>query len=234
MKAKAKVRVVPAVHARRAIEPDAAFEVALAEHLRAPGALAQAWQLFEQFALSRSDLGQRMRRAALRALLCALGEGAQVGVGVSIRHPETFVIGEGLFLGDQAILQGRHDGSCTIGARVWIGPQSFLDARALTIGDRVGIGPGVRLVGAQHSGEPFDQPVIATDQEVGPIVVQSGADIGAGAVILGGVTVGEGAIVGAGAVVTRDVPPRAVVAGVPARLLRQRTGDRRGRSRGPS
>ncbi|MCS6914560.1 MAG: hypothetical protein NZ890_15130 [Myxococcota bacterium] len=55
-----------------------------------------------------------------------------------------------------------------------------------------------------------------------PVRLCDGCDIGIGAIILPGVTVGEGAQVGAGAVVTRDVPARAVVAGNPARVLRQR------------
>jgi acetyltransferase-like isoleucine patch superfamily enzyme len=50
------------------------------------------------------------------------------------------------------------------------------------------------------------------------------SDIGVNAVVLPGVTIGKGAIVGAGAVVTRDVPPFAIVAGVPARFLRWRPG----------
>ncbi len=53
--------------------------------------------------------------------------------------------------------------------------------------------------------------------------IEDGADIGAGAVILGRVTVGRGAVVGANAVVTHDVPPYAVVGGVPARVIRMRT-----------
>ena len=52
-----------------------------------------------------------------------------------------------------------------------------------------------------------------------------GASLGSGAVILCGVTIGEGAVIGAGAVVTRDVEPNAVVAGVPARLVRVVTED---------
>ena len=53
----------------------------------------------------------------------------------------------------------------------------------------------------------------------GPIRIEDGAWIGAGAIILAGVTVGQKSIVGAGAVVTRDVPPYAIVAGNPAKVL---------------
>jgi len=56
-----------------------------------------------------------------------------------------------------------------------------------------------------------------------PVRVGDGADIGVNAVLLPGVTVGKGAIVGAGAVVTTDVAPYAIVAGVPAKVLRSRT-----------
>ena len=54
------------------------------------------------------------------------------------------------------------------------------------------------------------------------MVIEDGSDIGIGVIILPGVTIGKGAQVGAGAVVTRNVPAYAIVAGVPARLLRMR------------
>jgi acetyltransferase-like isoleucine patch superfamily enzyme len=63
------------------------------------------------------------------------------------------------------------------------------------------------------------------DWKVVPTVVRKGASIGSSATILCGVTIGEGAVVGAGSVVTRDVPAGAVVAGNPARVLRQRAPD---------
>jgi Acetyltransferase (isoleucine patch superfamily) len=58
------------------------------------------------------------------------------------------------------------------------------------------------------------------DWQVIPTLVKRGASIGSGAVIMCGVTIGERALIGAGAVVTHDVPPRTVVAGVPARFIR--------------
>jgi len=60
----------------------------------------------------------------------------------------------------------------------------------------------------------------ARDWRLEPTVVKRRATIGTGAILLPGVTVGEGAVVGAGAVVTKDVPPGAVIAGNPAKVLR--------------
>ena len=78
------------------------------------------------------------------------------------------------------------------------------------------------MLGSAHTGVPVDVPIIQTDLEIKPVRIEAWADIGTNAVILPGVTVGRGSIVGAGAVVTRDVPPFSVVAGVPARVIRER------------
>lgn len=64
--------------------------------------------------------------------------------------------------------------------------------------------------------------IVLADLAIKPVRIGQGSDVGVNAIILPGVTIGEEAIVGAGAVVTKDVPPRAIVAGVPARLLRMR------------
>jgi len=71
---------------------------------------------------------------------------------------------------------------------------------------------------------PVKIPIIQTDLEIKQVKVEAWADIGVNAVILPGVTVGKGSIIGAGAVVTENVPPFAIVAGVPAKLLRWREG----------
>lgn len=213
---------MPPAHARRAPE-DLPFEAGLTAHLRAACGADGLVELYGRFVAGTGEVDALMRRAIWRALVRRCGTGLLVEPGARFRHPETFTLGAGVFVGTDAVVQGRHDGRCRIGDRVWIGPQAFLDARDLTIRDDVGIGPGVRILGAEHTGEPVDAPVIATDLRIAPVRIGAGADIGTGAVILPGVRIGAGAIVGAGAVVTREVPAHTVVAGTPAVVVRRRS-----------
>jgi acetyltransferase-like isoleucine patch superfamily enzyme len=217
-------RIVPAVHGRTPIEPDPPHERALADALRASGDRTALLELYARFSAGDADVDAMMRRVIWRAVTRACGDGVRIGRSVLSRHPETFSFGSGVFIGDQVVLQGRHDGSCTIGNHVWLGPQSFFDARDLVIEDHVGWGPGAKVLGSEHTGLPIDVPIIQTDLTISPVRIGAWADIGVNAVILPGVTIGRGAIVGAGAVVTRDVEPFAVVAGVPARFQRWREG----------
>jgi len=170
-----------------------------------------------------------MRRAVWRALTKRFGHGIRIGRGALAKHPETFEIGDGVVIGEQAFIQGRFDGRCVIGAHTWIGPHSYLDARDLVIEDSVGWGPGAKVLGSQHTGRPVDVPIMQTDLRIEPVRVGAWSDIGVNAVLLPGVTIGKGAIVGAGAVVTSDVPAFAVVVGVPARFLKWRDGYEPGR-----
>jgi acetyltransferase-like isoleucine patch superfamily enzyme len=215
-------RIVPAVHGLREIAPDAAYERGFADGLRERYSPAALLDLYGRFSHGEGDFDALMRRAIWRALTRSFGEGVRVGRAVICIHPETFSIGRGVFIGDQTMIQGRFDGSCVIGDQVWIGPQSYFDARDLVIGDHVGWGPGAKVLGSQHTGVPTDVPIVRTDLEIKPVRIGAWADIGVNAVILPGVTIGQGAIVGAGAVVTEDVAPFTIVAGVPARLLRHR------------
>jgi acetyltransferase-like isoleucine patch superfamily enzyme len=217
-------RTVKAVHGVRTIEPDPDYEIGLAGHLAQTYDVTGLSELHSRFN-GDSRLDAMLRRAIWRAAARSFGHGVQIGPSVGFKHIETFEVGNAVFIGAQAYIQGRFDGRCVIGDHVWIGPQSYFDARDLVLEDYVGWGPGARVLGSEHTGSPSELPIIATDLVVRPVVVRRGADIGTGAVILPGVTVGEGAIVGAGAVVTRDVPDRAVVAGVPARLIRYRADD---------
>jgi acetyltransferase-like isoleucine patch superfamily enzyme len=219
-----KSRLAPAVHGRRPVEPDPSFEVDLSRHLGRSYAASALVEHYARFANGDGELDALMRRVIWRAVARKFGNGVRIGPGVGFKHLETFEIGDGVFIGAQAYVQGRFDGVTKIGNHVWIGPQAYFDARQLIIGDHVGWGPGARVLGSSHTGLPVDRPIIETDLEIRPVEVEAWADIGTGAILLPGVTVGKGGIVGAGAVVTRDVAPFSIVAGVPARFLRWREG----------
>jgi acetyltransferase-like isoleucine patch superfamily enzyme len=217
-------RLVPAVHGRRVVVPDPPDELELSDRLRAAHTPQQLMALASKHTWGESDEDIRMRRACWRATAKRFGHGVRIGRGALATHLETFEVGDGVLVGDQAILQGRIDGACTIGRGTWIGPQSFLDARDLVLGEYVGWAPGARVLGSQHTALPVDVPIIQTDLVIRPVRVGDWADVGINAVLLPGVTVGKGAVVGAGAVVTHDVPAFAIVAGVPARFMRWRDG----------
>lgn len=222
------VRLVEAIHGRRAIAPEPTFEVELATELRERHHRDQLLEMFARFAAGDGYVDALMRRAVLRALARRLGAGVTLGRNISVIHPESMEIGDRVFIGDQAIIQGRHDGHCVIGTNAWIGPHSYLDARDLEIGEFVGWGPGAKVLGSEHTGLPVDAPIIQTDLRIRPVRIGAWADIGVNAVIMPGVTVGRGSIVGAGAVVTKDVPDFAKVAGVPARIIGWRIADPEG------
>ena len=108
-----------------------------------------------------------------------------------------------------------------IGRRVKISSHTFI-CEGVTIEDEVFIGHGVMFINDKYprATTGTGQSQTEADWDCIPTLIRQGASIGSNATILCGVTVGEGAIVGAGSVVTRDVPPRAVIAGNPARLIR--------------
>lgn len=224
-------RIVPAVHGRQAAPVDPPHVKALSAWLMSEFGYAELVDLYAQHQHGDDRFSTVMRSVIWAAAARRVGDGLRVGSGAAFTHLDRFEIGRGVFIGAQAYLQGRHDGTCVIGDHVWIGPQAYLDARDLVIEDYVGWGPGARVLGSVHTGVPLDVPVIQTDLAIKPVRVEAWADIGTGAIVLPGVTVGRGSIVGAGAVVTHDVPPYAIVAGVPARVIGRRGGDTLGSQR---
>ncbi len=112
----------------------------------------------------------------------------------------------------------------TIGKDVYIGDdilivEELVDRGNVTIGDRVSIAPRVTLVTSSH---PNNSRIRAfAPLSHGPIVIEDDAWLGAGCVVLPGVRIGRGAVIGANSVVLEDVPPLQVVAGQPARPVRE-------------
>ncbi|WP_282792808.1 DapH/DapD/GlmU-related protein [Streptomyces sp. CC224B] len=94
---------------------------------------------------------------------------------------------------------------------------TFMDKGGIRIGDGVMIAPKVSLITGGH---PLPLAERREYLSFAPIVVEADVWIGTAAVVLQGVTIGAGAVVAAGAVVTRDVPARSLVAGVPARVVK--------------
>lgn len=219
------VRKVAATFGTRDIRKDPSWERDFANSLRHTNSQDELHALFGRFRSGESAFDSLMRRVLLRALCRAAGHDLQVGVGVVLKHPETMEFGDCVFIGSQVMIQGRFDGTCRIGNHVWIGPQAYFDARELTLEDYVGWGPGAKVLGSAHTADPIEQPIITTSLVIKPVIVETGADVGMNASILPGVRIGAHAIVGAGAVVTQDVPEYAIVAGVPARVLRSRRTD---------
>jgi acetyltransferase-like isoleucine patch superfamily enzyme len=215
-------RIVPAVHGRQKIQADPVHELELARNLRSTLSHPQLVELLGRHSANDSEFDQMMRRVIWRAAAKNVGPGLRVGPFVSFTHLDRFEIGAGVFIGAQSVLQGWHVGTFVIGDNVWIGPHSYFDARNIVLEDSVGWGPGAKALCSSHTGIPADVPIVQTDLVVKPIRVCEWADIGTNATLLPGVTVGRGAIVGAGAVVTHDVPPFAIVSGVPARIMRFR------------
>jgi acetyltransferase-like isoleucine patch superfamily enzyme len=155
-----------------------------------------------------------------------LGEGTIVSTGSIVFAGTT--VGSGSILGDQSCVRER----CTLGDDVVVGRGSLVE-NDTTIGARTKIQANAYVTAySTLEDDVFIAPCVVTTNDnfmgrteqrhalrKGP-TIRRGARVGGGAVLLPGIEVGEEAFVGAGAVVVRDVPPKAVVVGNPARQIR--------------
>lgn len=93
---------------------------------------------------------------------------------------------------------------------------------ALKIGNFVNIGPNCLITTSEHNFALWDKPMAWQGVTTAPITLEDDVWLGINVVVLPGVTIGRGAIVGANAVVTKDIPPYAIVGGIPAMIIRYR------------
>jgi len=121
-----------------------------------------------------------------------------------------------------------HEGSVVIGAKTVMGQECTISAyQHVSIGRECVIADRVMLIDFDHGMVEVDRPIRLQGIYKRDVRVGNNVWIGYGACILRGVTVGDNAVIGTNAVVTEDVPPNAVVGGVPARLIRMREEPRR-------
>lgn len=118
----------------------------------------------------------------------------------------------------------------TIGEHCLINHNNLIQAGksangSITIGNYVHTGANVMMIAFNHGFYTRSIPTKEQDYSEAPITICDDVWIGGGAIILAGVTIGKGAIVAAGAVVNRDVPEYAIVGGVPAKVIKDRTDE---------
>ena len=197
----------------------------------------------------RGALGLLLRQKLFPSLFRASGRKVVFGSGLTLRCPTAIELGDSVVVSDGAILDGRSnsevgitigdrtivgqramvlckEGKIDIGNDVGIGAYSGLYAvgtNSLEIGDNCLIGPYCYFGGTMYHHDDLETPMRLQGHDLrGGITVGKDCWFGAGASIMDGVTIGDGAIVASGAVVTRDVPPRVIVGGIPAKLIRSR------------
>jgi acetyltransferase-like isoleucine patch superfamily enzyme len=166
-------------------------------------------------------------QAARQSELVAAG--ARLGTGVFVA-PNAAVFCDNLTVGDRTYIAALAyvTGDLTIGADCSINPYAVVRGE-IRMGDGVRIGAHTSILGFNH-GMATDRPIHQQGTWSKGITLGDDVWIGSNATILDGVTVGDHVIIGAGSVVTKDVPDWAVVAGNPARVLRDRRADTRGGS----
>ena len=146
--------------------------------------------------------------------------------------PNGIEIGENTYVMHHAVLhvfnfRALPDSHIKIGSNCLISEFNVLRGQGgITIGDNVYTSPHVQLIAVNHVYKDPTQPIIAQGITARGIVIEDNVWIGSGAIILDGVRIGEGAVIAAGAVVNKDVPPYTIAAGVPAKVIKEITGQK--------
>jgi acetyltransferase-like isoleucine patch superfamily enzyme len=179
--------------------------------------------MFWALAVRRGGDAARLQRKFRKA-------GATIALGATVVSPDRLSIGEAASVQTGCLIHcgglewSDGSGEVRIGSRSYLGHHSILyGAGGLYLGDDVLIGPDVVITSQGHEFGHPGRLIREQPHRFAPVHIENNVWIGAGAIILPGVVVGEGAVIAAGAVVTRDVPAKCLVAGVPASKIRDRS-----------
>jgi len=137
-----------------------------------------------------------IRKLLFRLAGISIGCKSTIHIGARFYQPKNISIGKGTIIGDHVTLDGRAQ---------------------LTIGNHVDIASGVMIFNSQHDIHSQDMRSVEK-----PVIIEDYVFIGPRSIILPGITIKKGAVVAAGAVVTKDVPEKTVVGGVPAKEISPR------------
>lgn len=149
------------------------------------------------------------------------GRGGSIGSDVKISRFLSVSLGDRVTLRSGVALGGR--GALRIGSNTTINAECMITAmQSVTIGRDVLLAPRVYILDVDHEFDRRDIPIRLQGYKINPVTVGDDVWIGTGVVVTKGVKIGSGAVIGANSVVTSDVPPYAVAAGVPARVIRYR------------
>ncbi len=147
------------------------------------------------------SLGNNLRKIILKKILQYFGERSTISDNVKIISPNKIYIDKKVGIANKVILDGR--GSIKIGKYSIIGFESI-------------------LLTSTHNYASNNIPIVKQGMFHAPIEICEDVWVGTRVTILPGIRIGKGAIIGANALVTKDVPPRAIVGGVPARIIKYR------------
>ncbi|MFV2057938.1 MAG: DapH/DapD/GlmU-related protein [Thiohalomonadales bacterium] len=199
------------------------------------------------FGALSGGLGFLLRKKLYPLLFRKTGGGLILGKNVVVRHPGSINIHDGVTIDDNCLIDGRghateglilednvlinrncmiqaKSGKIRIGKRSSFGSNSVIVSMAgIDIGESVLAAGNVYISAGAYKMEDLSIPIM--DQAAyskGPITIGDNVWIGTGAVILDGVSIGKNAVIGAAAVVNKDVPENAIVAGIPAKILKYR------------
>jgi len=159
----------------------------------------------------------------IRSIIFYLRDGCFVSPQSSVQLTAGISFGKGTVVKPYVVIV-THTGRIAIGANCAISSFNHIatgDAD-LVIGDNVRIAANVTILGAERNVKRRDALIVEQGHTHRPTRIGDDVLVGAGVVIIAGCTIGTGAVIGAGSVVNHDVPPYAIVAGVPARVIGQR------------